>query len=132
MLLVLKNQVQVLSKNGVDVEKNYCMILDGIFEDLPNIKIMILEPFVLKGSANCNTEEIPNKWDLFHTGVMERAEAARNVAEKYNIPFITLQDKFGAAAKIAENSYWLSDGVHPTAMGHELIKREWIECFKTL
>ena len=103
MLLVLKNQVQVLSKNGVDVEKNYCMILDGIFEDLPNIKIMILEPFVLKGSANCNTEEIPNKWDLFHIGVMERAEAARNVAGKYNIPFITLQDKFGAAAKIAEN-----------------------------
>lgn len=132
MLLVLKNQVQVLSKNGVDVEKNYCMILDEIFAVLTNIKIMILEPFVLKGSANCNTGEIPNKWDLFHTGVRERAEAARNVAEKYNIPFITLQDKFDVAAKIAENSYWLSDGVHPTVMVYELIKREWIECLKAL
>lgn len=27
-------------------------------------------------------------------------------------------------------TYWLQDGVHPTAMGHELIKREWIKAFK--
>ncbi len=31
-----------------------------------------------------------------------------------------------------KESYWLGDGVHPTAMGHEYIKREWVKWFKTL
>lgn len=25
--------------------------------------------------------------------------------------------------------YWLKDGVHPTAAGHELIAREWLNTF---
>jgi len=28
--------------------------------------------------------------------------------------------------------YWLRDGVHPSTMGHELIKREWIKAYKSL
>ena len=46
--------------------------------------------------------------------------------------FIALQDKFDEAAKTVPNEYWLADGVHPTAMGHEFIKRSWIEEFKKL
>ena len=61
-----------------------------------------------------------------------KSRSCKKCCGKERITEKVLQDKFGAAAKIAENSYWLSDGVHPTAMGHELIKREWIECFKTL
>jgi len=30
----------------------------------------------------------------------------------------------------AENSYWLWDGVHPTSMGYEMIKREWLKAFE--
>ena len=41
-------------------------------------------------------------------------------------------EKFDEAAKQAPNDYWLEDGVHPTAMGHEIIKREWIEAFNLL
>ena len=38
--------------------------------------------------------------------------------------------KFDDAAKTTGASYWLADGVHPTAAGHELIAREWIKaCF---
>ena len=49
-------------QNGVSTEKFekfYGMIIEEVKEALPNIKIMILEPFVLKASA---TEE---KWDYF-------------------------------------------------------------------
>ena len=53
----------------------------------------------------------------------------KKVAEKYNLPFITLQDKFDAAGEKAENSYWLIDGVHPTGMGHNVIKKAWLEQF---
>ena len=122
-------------QNGVDAEKFekiYCMMLDEIYGALPNIKIMILEPFVLEGSATCNTEEEPDKWNIFNTEVRKRAQKARSVAQKYNIPFISLQDKFDSVSEKTENSYWLADGVHPTAAGHELIKREWIKHFAEL
>ena len=122
-------------RNGVDAEKFkkiYCMMLDEIYQVLPDIKILILEPFVLEGSATCNTEGMPDKWNCFDTEVKKRAQMARCVAQKYDITFIALQDKFDSASEKTENSYWLADGVHPTAMGHELIKREWIEHFEKI
>lgn len=115
--------------NGVEAEKFfkvYCMLVEEIKEALPDIKIMILEPFVLKASA---TEA---EWEFFDTEVRKRAEKAKAVAEKYDLAFVPLQDKFDEAAKLAANDYWLGDGVHPTTAGHELIKREWLKCFETM
>lgn len=122
-------------ENGVDAEKYekiYCMLIEEIKEVLPDIKIMILEPFCLRGIATDNTEEIPDKWNAFYSEVRKRAEKAKAVAEKYDLLFVPLQDKLDAVAKITGNSYWLGDGVHPTAMGHELIKREWLKAFKSM
>lgn len=121
--------------NGIDAdkyEKIYCMMIEEIKAALPDIKIMILEPFCLRGPATENTEEYPDKWNIFSSEVKKRAEKAKAVAEKYGLPFITLQDKFDEATKTAENTYWLTDGVHPSPMGHELIKREWIKAFNKL
>lgn len=121
--------------NGVSedkFEKIYCMIIEEIREALPDVKIVILEPFCLRECATENTEEYPDKWNIFNEEVQKRAEKAKKVAEKYNLPFIPLQHKFDEAAKLAPNSYWLEDGVHPTPAGHELIKREWINAFNKL
>lgn len=116
-------------ENGVDAEKFYkiySMLIEEVKEALPNIKIFILEPFVLPGESNAE------KYDEWRPEVRKRAEKARLIAEKYGLPFVTLQDKFDDACKTAPADYWLIDGVHPTQMGHELIKREWIKAFNTL
>lgn len=121
-------------KNGVDAEKYekiYSMLIEEIKEELPDLKIMILEPFCLRGPATDNTEDKPDKWNTFYSEVRKRAEKAKAVAEKYNLPFVPLQEAFCEAAKSADNTYWLRDGVHPTAMGHELIKRAWVKTFET-
>ena len=113
--------------NGVDADKYfkiYCMLIDEVKEVLPDIKIIIMEPFALLGVGN----EL--YYDEFKKEVLKRAEKAKSVAEKYGFPFIELQKKFDAAAKLAPNENWLRDGVHPAEAGHELIKREWIKCFK--
>lgn len=123
------------SQNGVDADKYfkvYSMLIEEIKEALPDVKIMIMEPFVLKASATEDTEECPDKWNLFSTEVKKRAAKAKELAEKYDLPFIALQDKFDEAAKLAPNHYWLADGVHPTTAGHEIIKREWIKSFNEL
>jgi len=115
--------------NGVDAGKYfkiYSMLLDEVLEALPNIKIMIMEPFTLEGSGN------EAYYKEFKKEVTKRAEKAKAIAEKYNLPFIPLQEKFDEAARCAPNSNWLIDGVHPTEAGHELIKREWIRYFKTI
>lgn len=116
-------------QNGVEAEKYYriySMLIEEIKEALPNIEIMILEPFVLKASA---TEAA---WDVFDAEVRKRAMKAREIAEKYNLTFVPLQDKFDEVSASCPADYWLADGVHPTTMGHELIKREWIKMVPNL
>ena len=121
--------------NGTGIkrfEKVYDMLLDEIEEELPNCKVMIMEPFILKGSATDNTENDPMRWEKFSSGVYEVAAITKKLAEKHNLKFISLQDKFNKACEKAPADYWLSDGVHPTAKGHELIKREWIKAFNEI
>ncbi len=120
---------EISKENGVITEKYemyYNMLLEELRDALPNVKIMILEPFVLKGTA---TEE---NWERFYNEVKKHAEAAKRVAIKNDVVFVPLMEKFEEALQLAPSSYWLVDGVHPTAMGHELISREWMKYFKTL
>ncbi len=115
--------------NGVDLptyELYYDLLIRQVQAALPNIKIMILEPFVLKGFA---TE---GKWEAFRTDVEARAAISRRVAEKHGLVFVPLLKMFDEAAEATGADYWVIDGVHPTAMGHELIKRAWLEGFAQL
>jgi len=115
--------------NGVEAEKYfkiYSMLIEEVKAALPNIKIMILEPFALQGTGN------EKYWDVFFDEVKKRAKKAEELAEKYQLTFIPLQEKLEQAATTAPASYWLVDGVHPSAMGHELIKQEWLQYFKTI
>ena len=96
----------------------YEMLIEEIKESLPEIKIIILEPFILKGTA---TEKL---WNEFNSAVRKMAEISRQVAEKYNFDFVPLQDKFDELLSDGNIGYWSVDGVHPTSAGHRIIKEE--------
>ncbi|MEI7027795.1 SGNH/GDSL hydrolase family protein [Paenibacillus sp. y28] len=49
----------------------------------------------------------------------------RELAAQYDAVFVPLQAAFNQACERAEAVYWIWDGVHPTAAGHDLIAREW-------
>ena len=123
-------------QNGVSAEKFevvYDMMVEELLRELPGLKLMLLGAFVLPGSATENTEEHPHRWDYFQKEVALRAAAAKRVAEKYGLPFIPLQPIFDKANENAPVAgYWLRDGVHPTAAGHNLIKNAWLEAFGKL
>ncbi len=114
---------------GVDEEKYekiYSMLIDEVKTALPDIKIIILEPFVLKGTA---TEAL---WEQFDCEVRKRAEAAKRVAEKFDLRFVPLQKLFDEAVADSNAEYWSADGVHPTSAGHQLIKEELVKAIINL
>ncbi len=120
---------EIGEKNGVDADKYfkiYSMLIEEVKAALPDIKILILEPFVLKGEA---TE---GNWEVFKTETGKRREMAKRVAEKYDLKFVSLQEKFDEVEKLAPAAQWVLDGVHPTYAGHCLIKEEWIKAFYEL
>lgn len=126
---------EINCENGVETEKFervYTMLVDEIITACPDIKLIVMAPYVIEGASTCNCEEIPDRWDFFKADVAEKAAVAKKIAEKYNLPLIELQPIFDQAGKKAPNDYWAGDGVHPTAAGHELIKRVWLEKFEEI
>jgi Lysophospholipase L1 and related esterases len=118
---------EIGSKNGVEAEKFeriYDMLLEEVQRALPNIRVMLLEPFVLKGTATIAA------FETFEKETRLRAEAVRRLAEKHAAVFVPLQAAFDEKAKQTGAEIWAADGVHPTLIGHELIKREWIKAFE--
>lgn len=135
LLIGINDVWHELGHNGVSAgkfEKIYDMLITEILGELPDIKILIMEPFVLEAGATAASEAVPWRWEYFATEVPKRAAAARRIAEKYNFPFVALQGIFDDACKQAPACYWLQDGVHPTPMGHWLIKNEWIKAFQEM
>lgn len=120
------------SNNGtgaVRFEKVYNMLLEELKSEFPQLKIIIMGPFVLEGSATSDRESHPDRYAEFRKGVAEMAEIAKKLAEKHGCPFIDLQSIFDEAVKTVPANELLSDGVHPTRKGHEIITKEWLKIF---
>lgn len=112
-------------KNGVDLErftKVYDMLIEDTIKVLPNVKIILCEPFVLKGSA---TEENYNEF----LQVKDYAKVVKKLAEKYKLEFLPLQDALDSAAEKSQASDYLYDGVHPDVAGARLIADEWMKLY---
>ena len=112
-------------ENGVDVvrfERMYRMLLDDTLARLSDIKLILCEPFVLKGSA---TEE---KFDRF-LETYDYAKAVKRIAEDYGAYFLPLQAVLSEAAEKYGAETVLSDGVHPATLGAKIIADEWLKLF---
>jgi len=122
--------------NGVDAEKFelvYGLMIEELLREIPGLKLMLLEPFVLPGNATRSNDENPGRWEYFRSETDLRRAAVKRLAEKYSLVFVPLQERFDAAnANAPADGYWLADGVHPTSAGHELIKKAWLEGFAKL
>ncbi len=112
--------------NGVEVpryEQFYRMLLDWSLESNPNMKFVLLEPFVLPFGA-VQEDWVPE--------IDQRRAVVRKLSEEYHTAFVPLQSAFHDALKRAPQEYWLVDGVHPQPAGHWLIAQEWFKAAKNL
>jgi lysophospholipase L1-like esterase len=98
-------------------ERDYIALLERTRKALPQVKLIICEPFVLRCGA------VNDKW--FPEFDTYRA-AAKRVAEKFNASFVAFQAMFDQAVKYAPPEHWAKDGVHPTGSGAALMAHEWL------
>lgn len=99
-------------------EADYRALLKRTKEALPNVRLVICEPFVLK------TEKIGDNW--FPAYDAYRA-AARKIADENGARFVAFQSMFDVAAKVAPPATWAADGVHPSASGAALMAHWWLK-----
>ena len=99
-------------------ESGFNDLIKSTKEALPETKLVICEPFVLRCGA------VSDKW---FPEFDERRAACKRVAEKANAVFVPFQEMFDRALKRAPAEYWAGDGVHPTIAGHGLMAQFWMK-----
>ena len=99
-------------------ETGYQSLIKRTKAALPNVKLVICEPFSLK------TGKVNDKWFPAYDGY--RA-AAKRVADESGAVFVPFQTMFDAASKIAPPAMWAADGVHPTSDGAAIMASWWLK-----
>jgi lysophospholipase L1-like esterase len=99
-------------------ESDYRSLLQRTKDALPNVKLIVCEPFVLKA------DEIDDAWIANFEGYRE---AARHVAESVDAVFVPFQSMFDLAVKVAPPARWAADGVHPSNDGSALMASWWLQ-----
>ncbi len=99
-----------------DYEDQYTALLERTRLALPQVRLVVLEPFVLRCGA------VDDRW--FPEFDARRAVAAR-VAAHARATFVPLQAVFDERARAIPPQYWAADGVHPTPAGHAVIAEQW-------
>lgn len=99
-------------------------LLDRTKAALPEVKLIIGEPFAVKGGT-----AISDRW---FSDFPAYQKVAAKIARDYGAAFIPYQKVFDKALKKAPASYWCPDGVHPSMAGAFLMKDALIEAFETL
>jgi len=99
-------------------EDDYMALIDRTHKEIPEVQLVICEPFVLRCGA------VKDSW--FPEFDSYRA-SARKVAEKYSAAFVPFQEMFDQALNYAPAPYWAADGVHPTHYGSALMADCWLQ-----
>lgn len=104
-------------------EKIYIDLLTITKQNVRNINIILMEPFLLPINL------IEKK---FLKSVENKCDIVRNLTKKFDTLFIPLNNIFKKLIKIAPAEYWTFDGVHPTPQGHFVIAENWLKTLRVL
>lgn len=99
-------------------EKDYRKLIQSTKEKLPNIKLVICEPFYV-----LNTSAVDETWIA---PMKEYQAVAKKIATEYKALWVPFQQVFDEAVKHAPATYWTSDGVHPAMPGAQLMAEAWL------
>ncbi len=98
-------------------ERDYRALLERTKRELPGVRLVVCEPFVLRCGA------VNEKWFPEFDGYRATAEKMATIFDAVFVPF---QSAFDEAVRKAPPAHWAGDGVHPTMAGAYLMGRTWL------
>lgn len=100
-------------------EQQYAQLLADTMKALPNMRLVLCEPFGLPVGGKKAI------WEKHRADLGIRIAIVNKLGEQYHAPVAHFQKMFEDAVKRAPADYWIWDGVHPTSSGHQLMADEW-------
>ena len=98
-------------------------LLDTTLACRQNIRLILMTPFMAPvGKYN-------EDWEAWSSLTKQYATAVKMVAKDYGATLIDLQELFRRQIEKHPSvpiSYWIWDGIHPTAAGHAVIAERWL------
>lgn len=105
-----------------EFEQTYRRLLQETRDALPDVTLLVGEPFALSGGT-----AVDDRW----TPAFDRYRAAAaQVADAADATWIPYQSVLDEALEMAPVDYWAPDGIHPTPAGHYRMAQAWIEAFR--
>jgi len=98
--------------------KDYIALLERTKNALPDVKLIICEPFAVKGVRAVDDSWYPEFYDY--------QAAAKEIASQFDATFIPYQSIYDEAQNHAPGLYWTFDGVHPSLAGAQLMAEAWL------
>ena len=105
-------------------EADYRDILDRSRAQNPEVRIVLAEPFILPVGM----------WQEHYTHWRAQCDrlgaVVKKLAKEYDAVFLPYQglfDKLAHDGRTPKLSYWMWDGTHPTAAGHEKMAELWMQ-----
>jgi lysophospholipase L1-like esterase len=126
-ILIGINDIVFEKKNKIKMsafkyEQTYRLLIEETYKLIPHLQLVLCEPFILPVS------DFKTDWSEWEDRVSEKQALLSVLAKEYRAIFVTLQAEFNRCASLTDPADWLWDGIHPTAAGHELITRKWLQC----
>lgn len=103
---------------------DYKALLDQTKQKLPDVQLIVGEPFAVTGVS-----AVDEKW---YPAFNDYRAAAKEIAGNFNAVFIPYQSVFDKAQQNAPGVYWTHDGVHTTLAGARLMAAAWLAAVKFL
>ncbi len=99
---------------------DYRELLNYTKQKLPNVQLIICEPYTLKGGGAIKPEQWYPMFD-------EYRKATKTLAEEFHATYVPVQTIYDKAILRAPDRYWAPDGIHPGLPGAKLITNGWLK-----
>lgn len=109
-----------------DWETRYRSLLDKTIKAKKDAKFVLCAPF----AANTGRMRKKPDFELRDSVVRECAAIVEKIADDYDavyVPFNSLFDEIYRTIPTDNDTYWIWDGIHPTAAGHQRMAELWMQ-----
>ena len=99
---------------------DYRELLTYTRQKLPNVQLIICEPYTLKGGGAIKPEQWYPMFDDYR-------KSTKQLAEEFKGVYVPFQSVYNKGITRAPDRYWAPDGIHPGLPGAKLMAGGWLK-----